>query len=200
MNLRQRTVFALIIVMTFALACSDDDGFLGPVPKNGADLGSDLAATDQGGDPPDASAGLDASADVSTPDANSEGEDTGIDVGVDAAVDAGTDSGSIDMESVDAGEDTGVDQGASPCDGLAIGQTCSGEDCPSPYSCVEGRCVPVPGAERPDCGGFVGATCTTRTFPTCTYFTGADYGPCLTTAEEMCACTEHTDLFQCFGL
>lgn len=188
----------LIMFITLVIACSEDEGFLGPA----VDDGGETAVEDTGNLRTDVAVQPDASADVSILDVNVP-DDSGIDAGPGETHDVGSDSGpdlGMDMRTDDAGEDAGVDQGASPCDGLAIGQTCSGEDCPSPYSCVDGRCVPVPGAERPDCGGFVGATCTTRTFPTCTYFTGADYGPCLTTAEEMCACTEHTDLFQCFGL
>ena len=67
------------------------------------------------------------------------------------------------------------------CD--AIGTACT-TDCPLPYTCNNGICLPE---GRPGCGGFAGAQCPVD-FPVCLYFASSDYGPCFTAAEQVCVC------------
>lgn len=174
--------FTFLVVSSFLLACGDDDASDAGNPDTGA---ADVRVVDTGAQ--DALATPDALSDP--PDAVSVDAGPNEDVG--PSEDAGSDTGP-DMDA--GGPDAGTDAGpAGPCDGLDIGGACP---CAEPYQCVEGRCVV--GGGRPTCGGFVGALCDTAEFPACTYFPGADFGPCLSAAERTCVCAEHRDQYSCF--
>lgn len=172
-------IFSFLVLVSFAFACGDDDSS----DAGGQDVGAGdtFVAADAGTS--DSGSG-DAIPETDTgPALDSGGVDSG---GVDARPDedAGSDAGGIDAN-VDSGP-------AGPCDGLAIGRECP---CRGGFVCVEGRCMPEEG--RATCGGIAGVMCTTRAFPECTYFPGADFGPCLSTVERACVCAEHRDLFVC---
>ncbi len=123
-----------------------------------------------------------------------DGSGSGDALGTDAlAADAGApvDAGNAEDAGmvVDAGEvaDAGAtDAGSMGCG--ALGRQCSmGVECGGNLACTSDRCFPV----MPNCGGFVMARCP-NTAPVCLYFAGADYGPCFTTAERNCLCSDPT--------
>ncbi len=98
----------------------------------------------------------------------------------------GVDGGGLtDAAALDAGVDGAAADGGSCSSGL--GAWCDLAACPSGYSCGVGRCAPQ---GRETCGGFVGAPCTDPTYTECVYFTGADYGTCLSRAELTCVCSD----------
>lgn len=108
-------------------------------------------------------------------------EDSGqlADAGVVADAGQVADAGEL----ADAG---GGDAGFMGCG--ALGRPCSaGDECGGNLACTNDRCFPV----MPTCGGFVMARCP-NTAPVCLYFAGADYGPCFTTAERNCLCSDPT--------
>ncbi len=163
------TRFALFSFLVLALACGDDDDTVTDDPTEDAAVGDDAGGTS------------DEDGGTSDTDGGSDPEDGGA-----SDTDAATAS--------DAGPEP--DLGASPCEGQTIGTPCR-ERCPGAFECVDGACLP--GSMRAICGGFAGAMCTTRAFPNCSTYSGADYGPCLSEEEFACACTALTDIFDCPG-
>ena len=59
--------------------------------------------------------------------------------------------------------------------------------CSSGFECMVGRCAPQ---ARQICGGFAGARCTEPGYTQCMFFSGADFGPCLTPEERRCICDD----------
>jgi hypothetical protein len=80
------------------------------------------------------------------------------------------------------------------CGTFALPCTTS-SDC-GPYACDPsyGICVPI---GRASCGGFAGAECMGSLHTECRWLEGADYGPCLTPAEDACACLRAPGVFSC---
>ncbi len=71
---------------------------------------------------------------------------------------------------------------------MGLGMFCEdGAVCPTGYECMVGRCAPQ---GRMLCGGFAGARCTDPGYSACTYFSSADFGPCLTPEERRCICDD----------
>lgn len=68
-----------------------------------------------------------------------------------------------------------------------LGAFCEDAPCPTGYECMVGRCAPQ---GRQLCGGFAGARCTEPDYTACTYFSSADFGPCLTPEEQRCICDD----------
>ena len=159
--------FALLSALVLTFACGDD--------TTGADDPAEDASLRDAGGAADAGRDLD---------------------GGSGPTDAGADS--ADAAATDAAAPTDAaparDLGASPCEGQTLGTLCR-EGCPGDYACIDGVCLPSP--TRAECGGVAGARCTTRTFPNCTYYAGADHGPCLSEHERACACSALTDRFDC---
>ena len=137
---------------------------------------------DRTGDDAERDGGASADGGMTSADAG-EGADGGSEGDAGGAVDGG--------DELDAGET--ADDGGSTS-GCTIGSACSGS-CPDGYECQGGRCLPP--SARPGCGGFAAATCDTAEYPSCLYYSGTDYGACLTPEEAACACAEHADLFSC---
>jgi len=169
------TRFALFSALILAFACGDDDDAVTDDPAE------DASVTDAGG-------ATDGGRDI---DAGSDPTDAGADP-ADASMSSDAATPSDAAASTDAAPEP--DLGASPCDGQTIGAPCR-DRCPGGYDCVDGACLP--GSMRAGCGGFAGAMCTTRAFPNCAYYSGSDYGPCLSEEELACACSVLTDLFDC---
>ncbi|MFT5354231.1 MAG: hypothetical protein ACI9KE_001436 [Polyangiales bacterium] len=170
-------ILSLLVVGSFIFNCGDDDASDAGLRDAGA---ADARGADSG--PADAAAPSDAADDVEadSPDVASFDASTSGDAGTDAA-------------ETDGGPDTGPDVGpVGLCVGLEIGRECP---CTDAFLCVDGRCVP--GRRRATCGGFAGDVCTTRAFPECTFSVGSDFGPCLSTSEQACVCSEHRDLYAC---
>lgn len=173
--------------MLLLTACSDPAPAAdsGPPPT---DAGRDASAEDMdaghdaGTDPDDAGTSADAASDAATI----------ADAGTDAATiaDAGTDAGSE--------PDAGTDAGSTPEGCGDLGKPCTnGADCGAGYECdtLRGVCMP---RGRPTCGGFVGAPCPSGGIYTeCRYYSSADFGPCLTPAEDACACRAAPSAFAC---
>lgn len=142
-----------------------------------------------GGDSGGADGGLDAGRDASVVDGG--GRDAGL---RDAAFeDAAADASLRDAAMTDAGRlpDAGMrpDAGPPPLCDERFGAFCEDTGtCPAGFECDIGRCGPQ---ARPECGGFAGWTCP-RTpgspFTECLYYTGADFGVCVTPAERDCLC------------
>jgi len=168
--------------MVLLLACSHRDGGA-PVDAGPRDAG---AAVDSGAAAVDAG-----SEDAGSQDAGSQDAGT-IDAGS-----TSTDAGTTDARSND---DAGGGDAGPLGECGTLGRSCAdGRSCTAPYVCDESRRVCVPEG-RTLCGGFAGATCTdSRTFTECLFYTGADFGPCLTFAEAACVCADATrrGTFQC---
>lgn len=70
---------------------------------------------------------------------------------------------------------------------MGLGAFCEDGECPTGFECMVGRCAPQ---GRMLCGGFAGAMCSEPGFTACTYFSSADFGPCLTPEERRCICDD----------
>ncbi|UJR83911.1 Hypothetical protein I5071_59820 [Sandaracinus amylolyticus] len=82
--------------------------------------------------------------------------------------------------SVDAAR--GSDASTTECDEM-LGAACEDPSaCGGELQCESGRCM----VGRAGCGGFAGALCEGAL--ECLYFTSADYGACVTSAERECLC------------
>ena len=166
---------ALVVFLAYA-GCSSDPG----------DLGRDVLLRDAGSQ--DASA-----ADVGVRDAAPAPIDAGSPTDA-ASMDAAAldatamDAAALDATAMDAAAlDAAAPDAAEPPQCGELGKACtSGNDCSGNHRCVDppGICVP---ARVVDCGGFAQARCPAQ-YPVCQYYTGADYGPCLTAFERDCIC------------
>ncbi len=139
---------------------------------------------------------------------------TGVDAGRDAAADptdacpsaicAEVNDGFTPSDSPIAVPDAFVERDAPAADDawrdtcpMGLGMFCEdGATCPTGFECMVGRCAPQ---GRQLCGGFAGAMCTEPGFTACTYFSSADFGPCLTPEERRCICDdpERAEGFDC---
>lgn len=178
------------LALLLFFGCSSGSSELDATSSDAAlarDAGSDGDAlpTDRG--PLDALPDLDGSGSVDALGTDALAVDAGAVADSGNAEDTGAvaDAGEI----ADAGEvaDAGAtDAGSMGCG--ALGRQCSmGVECGGNLACTNDRCFPV----MPNCGGFAMARCP-NTAPVCLYFAGADYGPCFTTAERNCLCSDPT--------
>ncbi|MBX7196521.1 MAG: hypothetical protein K1X94_30995 [Sandaracinaceae bacterium] len=159
--MRQCFSVALTLASLLALAgCSSD-----PAPGDAAADLRDAARADD-------AAGLDAAA---TTDAATTADAPATSDAPAASDDASRDAAS----SGDAWRDLCPAGLGAVCDDTAV--------CPAGFECMVGRCAPQ---ARQICGGFAGARCTDLAYPTCMYFSSADFGPCLTPDEQRCICAD----------
>ncbi|MDQ3037817.1 MAG: hypothetical protein M3Y87_35815, partial [Myxococcota bacterium] len=90
------------------------------------------------------------------------------------------------------------DSGPPPTCSDDLGAPCGdGVDCAPGFECDIGRCAPQ---DRENCGGFAGWTCPrtpSSPYTECLYYSGADFGPCLTPQERDCLCARSSSGFSC---
>src|SRR5690606_23921562 len=131
-------------------------------------------------------------------DAGQNGADAGHTPDASTRRDGGVDPVEDDAATPsDAGAHTDAgmlpDAGGSACD-PRFSKECVNDSPFAPgFQCAMNLCMPD---GREECGGFAGSTCPGHPDSAeaiCLFYTGTDFGLCVTTAERDCLCAEYPD-------